>query len=590
MEKLLAFYTHNISSHQEESEKVKSQLQASSLVRLLVFVGAAIGIYAFMGNTKIIIAIVLLAIVLFIFLVSRHSDLQFKYHKFLALIKINEIEIDVLHRKFHHLPDGKEFSNPTHFYSQDIDLFGKGSFYQYCNRTALDQGSETLVEKFTENKIDNILLKQEAIKELAEKPKWRQEFAAIATLVKAEIPYKNIVHWLQQYKAFMPKAMQYVPTVFSVVTGLLFLFYFLGFVPGLVIGGWFVLGLLLSGLYFKKVSKLASDTSKVQSVFQQYQKLIVEIENQDFSSELLKEKKSKIVQEGKKTSEILHEFSRILGALDQRNNMIFGFLGNGFLLWDIKQSYKIEAWIAAKGKSVEEWFGVIAFFDAFNSLGNFTFNHPNYVFPKLIKDGVVLKGINVAHPLLDPKKSVANDITIDKEQFFIVTGANMAGKSTFLRTVSLQIVLANVGLPVCASSVEYSPIKLITSMRTTDSLTDDESYFFSELKRLKFIVDEIQNDRYFIVLDEILKGTNSTDKAIGSRKFVEKLVASKSTGIIATHDLSLCEAARELPEIENHYFDAEIINNELHFDYKFKDGICKNMNASFLLKKMEIVD
>jgi len=590
MEKLLAFYTHNISSHQEESEKVKSQLQASSLVRLLVFVGAAIGIYAFMGNTKIIIAIVLLAIVLFIFLVSRHSDLQFKYHKFLALIKINEIEIDVLHRKFHHLPDGKEFSNPTHFYSQDIDLFGKGSFYQYCNRTALDQGSETLVEKFTENKIDNILLKQEAIKELAEKPKWRQEFAAIATLVKAEIPYKNIVHWLQQYKAFMPKAMQYVPTVFSVVTGLLFLFYFLGFVPGLVIGGWFVLGLLLSGLYFKKVSKLASDTSKVQSVFQQYQKLIVEIENQDFSSELLKEKKSKIVQEGKKTSEILHEFSRILGALDQRNNMIFGFLGNGFLLWDIKQSYKIEAWIAANGKSVEEWFGVIAFFDAFNSLGNFTFNHPNYVFPKLIKDGVVLKGINVAHPLLDPKKSVANDITIDKEQFFIVTGANMAGKSTFLRTVSLQIVLANVGLPVCASSVEYSPIKLITSMRTTDSLTDDESYFFSELKRLKFIVDEIQNDRYFIVLDEILKGTNSTDKAIGSRKFVEKLVASKSTGIIATHDLSLCEAARELPEIENHYFDAEIINNELHFDYKFKDGICKNMNASFLLKKMEIVD
>lgn len=166
----------------------------------------------------------------------------------------------------------------------------------------------------------------------------------------------------------------------------------------------------------------------------------------------------------------------------------------------------------------------------------------------------------------------------------------MAGKSTFLRTVSLQIVMANMGLPVCGTAAEYSPIKLITSMRTTDSLTDDESYFFSELKRLKFIVDEIQNDRYFIVLDEILKGTNSTDKAIGSRKFVEKLVASKSTGIIATHDLSLCKAADELPGVKNHYFDAEIINDELHFDYKFKDGICKNMNASFLLKKMEIVD
>jgi DNA mismatch repair ATPase MutS len=166
----------------------------------------------------------------------------------------------------------------------------------------------------------------------------------------------------------------------------------------------------------------------------------------------------------------------------------------------------------------------------------------------------------------------------------------MAGKSTFLRTVSLQIVMANVGLPVCAKQVSYNPIKLITSMRTTDSLTDDESYFFSELKRLRFIVDEIKTDRYFIVLDEILKGTNSTDKAIGSRKFVEKLIASKATGIIATHDLSLCDAANDLPQVKNYYFDAEIIDDELHFDYRFKKGICQNMNASFLLKKMQIVD
>jgi DNA mismatch repair ATPase MutS len=149
--------------------------------------------------------------------------------------------------------------------------------------------------------------------------------------------------------------------------------------------------------------------------------------------------------------------------------------------------------------------------------------------------------------------------------------------------------MANVGLPVCAEHFEYSPIKLITSMRTSDSLVEDESYFFSELKRLKFNVDEIENDDYFIILDEILKGTNSTDKAIGSKKFVQKLVASNSTGIIATHDLSLCEIEKELTEVKNYYFDAEIINDELNFDYQLKDGICKNMNASFLLKKMKIV-
>jgi DNA mismatch repair ATPase MutS len=165
----------------------------------------------------------------------------------------------------------------------------------------------------------------------------------------------------------------------------------------------------------------------------------------------------------------------------------------------------------------------------------------------------------------------------------------MAGKSTFLRTVSLHMVMANMGLPVCAHSSVYSPIKLITSMRTSDSLTDDSSYFFSELTRLKYIVDAIKEDNYFIILDEILKGTNSTDKAIGSRKFVEKLVASHATGIIATHDLSLCEIEKELDEVENYYFDAQIIDDELYFDYTFKKGICQNMNASFLLKKMEIV-
>ncbi|MGJ8733980.1 MAG: MutS-related protein [Cellulophaga sp.] len=590
MKELIEFYTQNITTYKEESSKVKSKLLVSSLLRLAVFLLAGFGIYFFMGNSKAIMAVILGAIIGFVFLVSRHSDLQYGYHKFLALIKINEIEIDVLHRKFHNLPDGEEFADPLHFYSQDIDLFGKGSFYQFSNRTALEQGSEELAKQFTANNIDDIEAKQEAVKELASKPKWRQEFAAIATLVKAEVSYKTIVAWMQKHTAFVPVFMKFVPTVFTVVSVALFVLYFLGFISGFLIAGWFFIGLLITGTYFKKVSKLAADMGKIQSTFQQYQKLIVEIENVEFTSNLLKEKRELIVKNSKKTSAVLHEFSRILGALDQRNNMIFGFLGNGFLLWDIHQSYKIEQWIKAYGSSVEEWFNVIAFFDAYNSLGNFAYNNANYVYPNINNNGKVLLVKNAAHPLLDPTKSVKNDIDINNAEFFIVTGANMAGKSTFLRTVSLQIVMANMGLPICGTAAEYSPIKLITSMRTTDSLTDDESYFFSELKRLKFIVDEIQNDRYFIVLDEILKGTNSTDKAIGSRKFVEKLVASQSTGIIATHDLSLCKAADELPGVKNHYFDAEIIDNELHFDYKFKDGICKNMNASFLLKKMQIVD
>ena len=211
------------------------------------------------------------------------------------------------------------------------------------------------------------------------------------------------------------------------------------------------------------------------------------------------------------------------------------------------------------------------------------------LYPKLIKNKQIVLAEYIGHPLLNTSKRVNNNFSIDNQQFFIITGANMAGKSTFLRTISLAVVMANMGLPVCAKSFQYSPVKLITSMRTSDSLADDESYFFSELKRLKFIVEEIKEENYFIVLDEILKGTNSTDKAIGSKKFVKKLVGSNSTGVIATHDLSLCEIENELTEVQNYYFDAEIIDDELHFDYKLKNGICKNMNASFLLKKMDIV-
>jgi len=191
--------------------------------------------------------------------------------------------------------------------------------------------------------------------------------------------------------------------------------------------------------------------------------------------------------------------------------------------------------------------------------------------------------------LLSSAKSITSDCLIDAQEFFIITGANMAGKSTFLRTLSLGIVMTNIGLPVCAKRFIYKPIKLITSIRNSDSLAEDTSYFFSELKRLKYIVEALKEEDYFVVLDEILKGTNSTDKAQGSQKFVERLIASQATGVIATHDLSLCEIESEYDEIHNYYFDAEIKNDELYFDYRLKKGICQNMNASFLLRKMEIV-
>ncbi len=584
------FYKQQIEIHAVELQTLKRKLAMSSTLRLLVFLMACFGIYFFFGNVKIILPIVLVAIAVFIYLVTKHSQLQYQRDLKKAMIAQNEVELEVLNRAFHHLPTGEKYADPRHYYSQDIDLFGKGSFFQYINRTALDSGSDFLANLFTENSIDNIPEKQEAISELSKMSKWRQQFSAIASLVKTEVPTTEVTDWLKDYKTFVPKWITFVAPVFSIISVGLFVLYYLDLISGYAIGGWFFLGIGISGIYLKKVNELSSHTSKIQSTFEQFHKLILEIETQDFSSELLSKKKKQIVNSSTKASSVLKKFAKHLDSLDQRSNMLIGVVANGFMLRDLRQSYNIENWILAYTESVPMWFDVITFFDAYNSLGNYAFNHPAYVFPEINDRIPVLKVKGAGHPLLNESTMVRNDILINSEEFFIITGANMAGKSTFLRTVSLQIVMGNMGLPVCARKAEYNPIKLITSMRTTDSLTDDESYFFSELKRLKFIVDEIKTDRYFIILDEILKGTNSTDKAIGSRKFVEKLVASNSTGIIATHDLSLCVAAEELPEVKNYFFDARIENDELFFDYTFKPGICQNMNASFLLKKMEIVD
>jgi len=589
MQNSLQFYTAEKERFEQELTLIKKKLATSSLLRLGVFLATAFGIYFFFRNINIVLPIIITGIILFLYLVSKHTDMQYKRDLKKKLIEINATEIKVLNRDYFSLDEGNEFINSTHFYSYDIDLFGRGSFFQYINRTVTNEGENELAKNLTANEISSIKNKQEAIKELAQIPKWRQHFSAIASLVKVQHPAKVIIDWIHNYKAVFPQILSLLPMVFSVVSLLLIVLASTKIISGQFVIVWFFIGLGISGIYLKKVNQLYQDATKAKDTFKQYHKLLNEIETTTFTSQILKEKQEDIQTESQKASLIFAKFSKTLDALDQRNNMIMAVVGNAFLLWDLQQAYKIEQWINKYNNNIENWFKVIAFFDAQNSLANVAFNHPNYVFPEINKEKQVIKARNLGHPLLKESQRIDNNYTIESQQFFIITGANMAGKSTFLRTVSLAIVMANIGLPVCAESFQYNPIKLITSMRTSDSLADDESYFFSELKRLKFIVEEIKTENYFIILDEILKGTNSTDKAIGSKKFVQKLVASNSTGIIATHDLSLCEIEKELSEIENYYFDAEIINDELHFDYKLKEGVCKNMNASFLLKKMEIV-
>lgn len=585
----VSFYNTQLKKFKDRTSQLKKQLVLLSFLRLSIFTLTALGVYFTFYKWQWAVIVVIIGGAAFLMALSKYTRLKQVCKLQAALVALNEEEIRMATGDFHHRDQGTAFQDPKHAYSYDIDLFGKGSFFQFVNRTSIKEGTQLLADTLKANTITDIPLRQEAIKELASKPEWRQLYSAKASLIKTQTPANTIINWLNHYQPLLPKAAKWLPYVFMLGSVTAFLLVYLNILGLAVLGYWLLLGLILTGYFLKSINQLATHSTKIKETFRQYALLLKQIETENFTAELLLKQQKKIATDAEKASKIFKKLSKSLDALDHRNNLISAIFGNGFFLIDLINSYRIEQWVLTYKDKVNDWFETVSFFEAYNSLGNYAFNHPENVFPTITTTATTIKANALGHPLISDDKRINNDLQIENEQFFIITGANMAGKSTFLRTVSLHIVMANVGLPVCAKSSTYSPIKLITSMRTSDSLAEESSYFFSELTRLKFIVDTIENAPYFIVLDEILKGTNSTDKAIGSRKFVEKLVASKATGIIATHDLSLCTIETQLNQVKNYYFDAAIVNDELYFDYKFKKGVCNNMNASFLLNKMNIV-
>ena len=245
-------------------------------------------------------------------------------------------------------------------------------------------------------------------------------------------------------------------------------------------------------------------------------------------------------------------------------------------------------------KDTQKWFDVMATFDALISLGTLAFNNPDYIFPETVSEIFRLEAQEMGHPLILREKCIKNDVIISGAPYFmIITGANMAGKSTYLRTIGVNHLLASIGAPVCARNFVFTPGKLLTNLRTADSLVNSESYFFAELKRLKMIIERLETheEGLFVILDEILKGTNSEDKQKGSFALMRRFVKLGGNGIIATHDLALGALETEFPHaIKNYHFDADISNDTLSFTYQIHEGVARNMNATFLMKNMGIVE
>lgn len=611
-DQIIKAYQDRIDSQQGELSQTQGRFLFISYARLGVFLLGAIGAY-FLFKLDPLFGLVsgTLTFVLFLYLVKIHSEIVQQRDHLKNLISTAEAEIQGLEGDLSPFDEGEEYINPQHEFSYDLDIFGKNSIWQLLNRSGTILGRNELVRQieFPEQSREEIRLKQEAIAELASKIDWNLEFAATSRDQQESFDDTKTIRWWVDHPLYFS-----TNPLFKVLTwllpALLGLFLLLWLMNYILIGGqpiWgdfrfpflpvivvFFAQLIIVGLNLSRTNEEQAQVGQKSRMLRKYGALLALIEKENFESELLSEYQGYLKAEKATASEALQELSDIAYQLDQRLNIFMGLILNGCLLWDIRQMIRLEKWRATYKPFLPAWFGQVGNWDALNSLSRFAHNHPNYLYPELKEGDFEMEAEGLGHPLIDPTKRVDNDIHLEKPgTFLITTGANMAGKSTFLRTVGVNLILGMLGTPVCAKKFRFAPIRLMTSVRITDSISENESFFYAELKRLKTIIDALKSSRepIFIIVDEMLRGTNSRDKTKGSRGFIEQLIKLRGVGLIATHDLSLGTLSEEYPgQAINKRFEVSITEDKLSFDYKFMDGISQNLNATFLMEQMGIIE
>lgn len=531
-------------------------------------------------------------LILFLYLVTLFNHLKGKRELLEQLKMLNETELACLDYKFQDLPDGSEHADVAHPWSHDLDLFGQGSLFQYLNRTSTTEGNRLLAGMLTTDPgtIEIIEKRQDMIGDLKERFDFRQHFTATGHLIK-ENPgdMVDISTWLNS-SSYINKH----PWLFFLAVGIslaslsLFLwgifdthrFWYLLYL--------FLVNLLILSPYLLRTQRYQAVISRKHEMLEGYARLMKQIAGTAFDQPELQERSIR-ARDGMQE---VARLSKLLRLFDQRLNMLLGIVLNGFFLFDFIMLHLLEGWKRRNSKEIIEWIRITGWFDAMISLSGFAWNHPDYTNPVIDNSQELIEFEKLGHPLIPHQKRISNDLALTSEKVVVITGANMAGKSTFLRSIGVNMVLAYAGAPVCASKYRCGYLALHSSMRTADSLKDEESYFLAEIRKLQLIVQEMESGKpMLILLDELLKGTNTTDKRLGSVGLIRKSLKYPVRCFIATHDLSLGELEKEhRTEVVNYCFESYIDEMELTFDYTIRKGIATNMNASFLMKKMGIVD
>lgn len=589
-------YTERLSLTEGQLQQVKKQIFRISMLRLALFIAGIAGLYFFFNQTTLLIVCICLTFLPLFILVKIHNRFFIRKEWLETQARIIQEELQALSGDYSSFEDGKEYVNPEHPYSFDLDIFGRRSLFQSINRTCTFFGKVRLAE-WLQNHLHektSIEKQQEMVREISEHTLFREQFR-VAGLVHhgQSSDGEKIQAWSQSPAQYLHagwvKAFIWgVP----VINSLLLITSLAGWTSFSWLGLSFGIFLVLSFGIIKRATYIQETYGKQLKSLNGYARLIALAKAENWKSAGMQELMERFNLNGQSPIQALQQLSKELDRLDLRNNQFLYVLLEGSIFFQLQEIVRIERWKVRYGQHISEWLETVGELDALCSLGTFAYNHPQYTYPELTEKPFCFLATQMGHPLMPASQCVKNDATIPSRPFFlIITGANMAGKSTYLRTIGVNYLLACIGAPVCCERLKLYPNQLITSLRTSDSLSDNESYFFAEPKRLKRIIDLLnQGQQLFIILDEILKGTNSMDKQKGSFDLIRQFMQLKANGIIATHDLLLGSLIKQFPEeIRNYCFEADIKENELTFSYKLREGVAQNMNACFLMKKMGII-
>ena len=581
-------------TYSQELTKTKTQYNTISLLRLAsILLFLILGYYYLQDNQMLLLGLSISFLIAFFLLMRWHSKLQFQIKMGEALRSINTNEREYVENNKLPFENGEEFIDFQHPYAYDLDVFGNHSLFQNFNRTATYIGKKTLANqcvRLLPN--EEIIRNQEAVKELADKLDWRQEFLALAKISQdTKSAYESLLKWSKSNSTPLSKGTVWI----SILSPVLFL--------GAAVAYWitsnvvylnvlsfiFIFNLGFLGRFMKRIQLEIAHSSNIDTIISHYGLLLQKIEKEDFKAEKLIQLQKQLMYQNEKASVHLKQLASLFSSMDTIQNLITGVAFNGTFLFNLHIFKALIVWKNQHAQVLENWLVVMGEFEMLNSLANVSYNNPDFVFPDL-NTNYEISFSNLSHPLLAKKSRVGNDIDFQPQSFMILTGSNMSGKSTFLRSLGINMVLTGMGGVVCATQANVHPMPVLVSMRLADSLSDSESYFFAEIKRLKQIMDELDHQPAFVLLDEILRGTNSDDKRNGTIEVIKKVIAKKALGAIATHDIEVCLTTNEYPEtLVNKCFEVEIRNNDLHFDFVLRDGICKNKSATFLMKKMGVI-